>query len=140
MAKLSANDYRVFIESATPGTFNQVLGQTSVSVDRGEVSFSTIDKASAVETSGRAMRNYSVTLEYRPDLPDATGHTRLETFFASGAALNIQIRKAPFATGDIVYACSTRVANMSLGSPINDVNTLTATFATLAAPSTDTLA
>lgn len=139
MPKLSSNDYRLFIESSTPGTFNALLGQTSVSVDRGEVSFSTIDKASAVEVTARAMRNYAVSCEYRPDLPDATGHSRLETFYASGNALNIQVRKAPFGAGDSVYSASVRVASMALSSPLNDVNTTTVTLTTLAAPSIDAL-
>lgn len=140
MPKLSANDYRLFIESATPGTFNALLGQTSVSVDRGETSFSDIDKASTVETTRRAMRNYNVSVEYRPDLPDTTGHTRLETFYGTGAALNVQIRKSPFASGDTVYAASVRVATMNTGAPLNDVSSITATLATLGAPSTDLLA
>ena len=93
MAKLSSNEYRVRVDSATPGTFAEVAGQISVTLDRGETSFSTIDKSALVETTGRAMRNYSLSLEYRPDLPDAAGHTRLETIFASGAATVIQVVK-----------------------------------------------
>jgi hypothetical protein len=140
MPKLSANNYRVYIESATPGAFNEVAGQISVTVDRGEVNFSNIDKASTVETTARAMRNYAVSMEYRPDLPDTNGHTRLETLFANGAANGVQVRKSPFAGGDVVFACSMRVGAMNFGSPLNDVNTINATFASLAAPSTDLLA
>jgi hypothetical protein len=139
MPKLNANDYRLFIESATPSTFNAVAGQISVSIDRGEVSFSTIDKASAVETTGRAMRNYAVSCEYRPDLPDTNGHTRLETFFGTGNALNIQVRKSPFGTGDSVYTASVRVSAMNTGAPLNDVSNITATLTALAAPSVDAL-
>lgn len=139
MPKLNANDYRLFIESATPGTFNAPAGQISVTTDRGEVSFSTIDKASAVETTGRAMRTYNLSLEYRPDLPDTNGHTRLETFYGTGNALNVQIRKSPFGTSDSVYTASVRVSAMNTGSPLNDVNTTTATLTALAAPSVDAL-
>ena len=71
MPKLSANNYRVFIESATTGSFNVVAGQISHTIDRGEVSYSTVDKASTVEVTERAMRNYAMSMEYRPDLPDA---------------------------------------------------------------------
>lgn len=138
MPKLSANDYRLRVDSASPGTFSEVLGQTSVSIDRGEVSFSTIDKASTVETSGRAMRNYSVTLEYRPDLPDANGHARLQAIYDSGAATQIQVVKTGAPT--VVFQCAMRCTGLSLGSPINDVNTITATFTPTAAPSVDTLA
>ena len=95
MAKLSSNDYRVFIDTAS--VFSAVAGQISTTVDRGETSFSTIDKSALVETTGRAMRNYNLALEYRPDLPDTAGHTRLETVYASGAAIGVQVRKSPFA-------------------------------------------
>lgn len=137
MAKLSSNEYRVRVDSATPGTFAEVAGQISVTLDRGETSFSTIDKTSLVETTGRAMRNYSLSLEYRPDLPDAAGHTRLETIFASGAATVIQIVKV--GTPTVVFACSMRVASMNTGSPLNDVNTVNVAFTPVAAPSTDLL-
>ncbi len=139
MPKLSANDYRVLVDNGS-GTFNQVLGQISCSIDRGETSFSTIDKAALVETTGRAMRNYALSLEYRPDLPDTTGHTRLETVYTSGASTSIQIRKAPFGAGDVVFACAMRVATMNAGKPLNDVVNVTAAFTPTAAPTTDTLA
>jgi hypothetical protein len=138
MAKLSSNDYRIFIDTAS--VFSAVAGQISTTVDRGETSFSAIDKASVVEVTGRAMRNYSVALEYRPDLPDTAGHTRLETVYASGAAIGVQVRKSPFAVGDVVFACSMRVASMNTSSPLNDVNTINAAFTPVAAPTTDTLA
>jgi hypothetical protein len=137
MAKLSANDYRVRVDSATPGTFAEVAGQISVTVDRGEVSFSTIDKASAVETTGRALRTYGLSLEYRPDLPDASGHARLEAIFLSGASTIIQVVK--IGTPTVVFACAMRVSAMNTGKPINDVNSINVTFVPTAAPTTDTL-
>lgn len=137
MPKLSANDYRVRVDSATPGTFTEVAGQISVTVDRGEVSFSTIDKASTVEVTGRAMRTYGLSLEYRPDLPDASGHGRLETIFTSGAATNIQVVK--IGTPTVVFQCAMRVSAMNTGTPINDVNSVNVTFVPTAAPTTDAL-
>lgn len=137
MPKLSANDYRVRVDSATPGTFAEVAGQISVTVDRGEVSFSTIDKASTVEVTGRAMRTYGLSLEYRPDLPDASGHARLETIFVSGASTVIQVVK--IGTPTVVFACAMRVSAMNTGKPINDVNSINVTFVPTAAPTTDAL-
>lgn len=139
MPKLSANNYRLFIDSASPGTFNQLAGQISHTIDRGEVSFSTIDKASTVETTERAMRNYQLSTEYKPDLPDANGHGRLETIYASGASTVIQIRKAPFGTGDVMFACAMRVSAMNGSSPMNDTHTTSVTFTPTAAPTTDAL-
>jgi hypothetical protein len=140
MPKLSANNYRVFIESATTGSFNVVAGQISHTIDRGEVSYSTVDKASTVEVTERAMRNYAMSMEYRPDLPDANGHARLETIYASGASAGVQVRKSPFASGDVVFACIMRVASMGASSPLNDVHATTVSLTPTAAPSTDLLA
>lgn len=138
MPKLSANDYRLRVDSATPGTFTEVAGQISVTVDRGEVSFSTVDKASTVEVTGRAMRTYGVSLEYRPDLPDASGHGRLETIFASGAATNIQVWRVT-GTPAAVFQCQMRVSAMNTGKQLNDVNAINVTFVPTAAPTTDAL-
>ncbi len=140
MPKLSANNYRVFIDSATPGTPAQLGGQISHTIARGAVSSATIDKASTVETTARAMRNYQLTTEYKPDLPDANGHGRLETIYASGASTVIQIRKAPFETGDVVFACPMRVSAMNGASPLNDTHNTSVTFTPTGAPTTDTLA
>lgn len=137
MPKLSANDYRVRVDSATPGTFAEVLGQISCTIDRGEISFNTSDKASTVDTTGRALRTYGLSLEYKPDLPDTTGHGRLETIFASGAATVIQVVKV--GTPTVVFACSMRVASMGQTAAQNDTKAITVTFAPLAAPSTDAL-
>ncbi len=137
MPKLSANDYRLRVDSSTPGTFTEVAGQISVSIDRGETSFSTIDKAALVETTGRAMRNYAVSLEYRPDLPDANGHSRLEAIYASGASTQIQIVKV--GTPTVVFQGAMRVATMNAGKPLNDVVNVTAAFTPTAAPTVDAL-
>jgi hypothetical protein len=34
MGKKLANDYRLWIESATPGTYNEVKGQTAITISR----------------------------------------------------------------------------------------------------------
>ena len=137
MPKLSANDYRLRVDSATPGTFTEVAGQISVNVDRGEVPYAITDKASTVEITARAVRTYIVNLEYRPDLPDASGHGRLETIFTSGAATNIQVIK--IGTPTVVFQCQMRISVMNTGSPINDVNSINVTFVPTAAPTTDAL-
>ena len=42
MAKKLGNDYRLWIESATPGTFNEIKGGTSLKINR---------QASTIDTS-----------------------------------------------------------------------------------------
>lgn len=138
MPKLSANDYRIRVDSATPGTFAEVAGQISASIDRGEVNFSNIDKASTVETTLRAMRNFAVSMEYRPDLPDVNGHDRLQTIYASGASTVIQLVKV--GTPTVVFSCPMRVSAMNFGGPLNDVATINVTFTPTGAPTVDTLA
>jgi predicted secreted protein len=137
MPKLSANDYRLRVDSSSPGTFAEVAGQISVTIDRGEVNFSNIDKASTVETTLRAMRNFAVSLEYRPDLPDANGHGRLEAIYASGASTVIQVVKV--GTPTVVFSCPMRVSAFNFGSPLNDVNTINVTLTPTAAPTVDAL-
>lgn len=120
MPKINANNLRLFVDNGS-GTFNVVAGQISTNIDRGEVSFATVDKASTIETSDRAMRNYQITTEIKPDLPDANGYTRIETLYASGAGNAYQVRKAPYGVGDVVFACTNfRVSSMPSQMQLND--------------------
>lgn len=137
MPKLSANDYRLRVDSSSPGSFAEVAGQISVTIDRGEVNFSNIDKGSTVETTLRAMRNYALSLEYRPDLPDANGHGRLQTIYDSGASTVIQVVKV--GTPTVVFSCPMRVTAFNFGGPLNDVATINVTFTPTGAPTVDAL-
>jgi predicted secreted protein len=145
MAKKLGNDYRLWIESATPGTYNEIKGNTTLTRNR---SGSTIDTSSKENfpygTQAAGMRTMSIGATFRPDLPDANGYGRLETLANSATAtpFNVQIRKGGSAgatPGDVVFAGSVYVTDFSDSQNQNAVVEVTCTFVLAAAPETDTL-
>ena len=142
MAKLLGNNYRVFIESTTQGTFHQIAGQQDVSLS-GSQSFanSSTKDTGAYATKVPTQRDSTLTLALRPDLPDANGFGRLESVAnaATQVPVGIQIRKAPFADGDVVFEASMFVGEFSKSMPQNDVVSASVSFGLEAAPTTDLL-
>lgn len=146
MAVKLANDYRLWIESTTPGTYNIIAGQQDLSVSRqGQ----TIDISSkddfpyAAQAAGA--RNLNITLSGVASLPDATGYTRLETLANALTAtpFNIQIRKGGTAgngTTDVVFAGSVYATDLSNPMSRNDAVKYNVTLVAAAAPTTDALA
>jgi predicted secreted protein len=95
MAKKLGNDYRLWIESSTPGTYNQILGQQSLSYSRSSNQIDVSDKNnSPYALTAAGLFDVSISLEGLADLPDATGFTLLETKFLAQTAWKFQIRKA----------------------------------------------
>ncbi len=106
MKKLGS-DYRLFLQTATAGTFVQPAGQGNLTVNRGKGFNSSATKdQEGVDTQTPGLRSLSIKQDIVPDLPDAQGYTRMETLDKSNAAEIYQIRKKPFATGDVVFECS----------------------------------
>jgi hypothetical protein len=106
MAKKLGSDYRLFVQSATAGTFNQPAGQGNLSIDRGKAFSSNATKdQEGVDTQSPGLRTITIKQDLTPDLPDANGYTRIETLDKSNATEVYQIRKKPFATSDIVFEC-----------------------------------
>jgi hypothetical protein len=146
VTKKLGNDYRWWIESVTPGTYNQVLGQMSTTVDE---SGSTIDTSTKDDfpygTAAPGLRNVSVSVDMIPNLPDATGFTRFETLATAttATAVLIQIRKGG-ATGahpaDTVFAGSFYITSFNKSFGQNDAVKATATLVSAAAPTTNLLA
>jgi predicted secreted protein len=144
MAKKLGNDYLLWVESATAGTFNLVKGQQSLSISRdaGSIDTSTKDD-SGYGTSAPGLKSLKISLDMLPNLPDATGYTALETKCNAtpAAPFNIQIRKggATGAIGDVVFAGSVygNISSTEFGQ--NDAVKAKAEFSAAAAPSTDTL-
>ena len=107
MAKKLGSDYRLFVQSSTAGTFYQPAGQGNLSIDRGKAFSSNATKdQEGVDTQSPGLRTITIKQDLTPDLPDANGYTRIETLDKSNATEVYQIRKKPFATGDIVFECS----------------------------------
>ncbi|MFZ2996284.1 phage tail tube protein [Sphingobium sp.] len=106
MAKKLGSDYRLFVQSATPTTFNQPAGQGNLTINRSKAFSSSATKdTEGVDTQTPGLRTLSITQAIVPDLPDASGYTRMETLDKSNASEVYQIRKKPFATGDVVFEC-----------------------------------
>ncbi|HEY0116288.1 MAG TPA: hypothetical protein VGB54_11240 [Allosphingosinicella sp.] len=144
MGKKLGNDYRVWIESAVAGTYNEIKGNTALTRNR---SGSTIDTSSKENfpyaTQAAGMRTLSIGATFRPDLPDANGYDRLLTLAngTAGAPFNIQIRKGGSAgdTDDVVFEGSVTVTDLSDNMGQNAVLETSCTFVLSAAPETDTL-
>lgn len=144
MAKRFGNDYRLWIESATPGTYNEIRGQTSTKVNRQSGTFDTSSKDDgAYGTEGQGQRKLSMDLEIYPNLPDATGYTRLET--AANATpqvpINFQIRKngSSGVSGDAVFQASMNIGNFDTDFPKDGAVKATFQLSLAAAPTIDAL-
>jgi predicted secreted protein len=106
MAKKLGSDYRLYVQSATPATFNQPAGQGNLTINRSKAFTSSATKdTEGVDTQTPGLRTLSITQAIIPDLPDANGYTRMETLDKSNAAEVYQVRKKPFATEDVVFEC-----------------------------------
>ncbi|WP_294328385.1 hypothetical protein [uncultured Sphingomonas sp.] len=106
MKKLGS-DYRLFLQTATAGTFVQPAGQGNLGIQRGKGFNSSATKdTEGVDTQTPGLRTISLKQDITPDLPDAQGYTRMETLDKSNATEIYQIRKKPYATGDVVFECA----------------------------------
>lgn len=144
MAKKLGNDYLLWVESATAGTFTLVKGQQSLSItrDAGSIDTSTKDDA-GYGTSAPGLKSLKISLDMIPNLPDANGYTRLETLCNATPAspFNVQIRKggATAVAADAVFAGSVygNITSSEFGQ--NDAVKAKAEFTAAAAPTTDAL-
>lgn len=143
MAKLLGNDYRMWIESTTPGTYNQIAGQQTLSTSRASQQIDISDKNNspyALSTGG--LLDYSITLEGLADLPDANGFTLLETKFLAQDPWMFQVRKdgnSGADPADVVFKGSLNILELSVSYPQNGAVSYTARFGLNAAPDVDAL-
>ena len=145
MAKKLGNDYLLWVESAVQGTFNLVKGQQTLSISRDAGSIDTTSKdESGYGTSAPGLKSLKISLDTLPNLPDASGYTRLETLCNATPAtpFNIQIRKGgqTGAAADVVFAGSVygNISSTEFGQ--NDAVKAKIEFSAAAAPTTDVLA
>jgi len=136
MAKKLGNDYRPWIESAVAGTYNEIKGNTTLSISRSGSTFSIGTKSDfPVDPQAPGSRGHSISLGVIPDLPDADGYERLMTLARSSsvAAIGFQIRKggsSGVTPGDVVYECDVYVTqddnDLNQNSPVGASVTLVA--------------
>jgi len=96
MAKKLGNDYLLWVESDTAGTYNLVKGQQTLSISRDAGSIDTTSKDEAgYGTSAPGLKSLKLSLEIIPNLPDVNGYTRLETLAnaAPASPFKVQVRK-----------------------------------------------
>lgn len=111
MAKKLGSDYRLFLQSTVVDTFNQPRGQGNLTRNGGKgFSSSATKDTEGVDTQIPGLRTLSLKQDIVPDLPDPDGYTRLETLDRSNASEVFQIRKKPFAIGDVVFECEMYVS------------------------------
>ena len=77
MAVLLGNNYMLWVESSTPGTFNMLKGQGTLADSRSQATIDTSDKTSSgYATSAYGLITLKLSLDVRVNLPDASGYTR----------------------------------------------------------------
>lgn len=146
MAKLLGNDYRLWVESTTPGTFNTIAGQQDLAQNSQAQTIDTSSKDDfPYATQAPGMRTCSITCGLIPDLPDATGYSRLETLANAAAAtpFNVQIRKGGSSGADpddVVFEGSVYCTDFPKNYAQNDAVKVNFTLVIAAAPTADTLA
>lgn len=104
---LLGNDYLAWVESATPGTFNFITGQGTLSETRSQSAIDTSDKTTnGYETEAFGLIKVSFSLDLKVKLPDPNGYTRIETQCNARQPFNFQVRKngQAGATTDAIFA------------------------------------
>lgn len=143
MAKLLGNDYRLWIEGSTAGTYAEIKGNTSLKISRqaGSIDTSTKDDF-PYGTQAPGLKTLTIDAEIYPNLPDTTGYTVLETASHGTAPKNFQIRSggSSGADEDAVFEASLYIGNFDTDMGKNDVVKCTFQLSLAAAPTTDTLA
>jgi hypothetical protein len=143
MAKKLGNDYRLWIESATPGTYNEIKGQTTLRVNRTSDKIDTSTKDDfPYGTSAPGSKALTIDFELYPNLPDANGYTRMETLSQGSDPVNFQIRKggSSGADADAVFEASMYIGGITTDMGRNDVVKASGQLSLAAAPVTDVLA
>lgn len=144
MGKKLGNEYRLWIESAVAGTYNEIKGQTTLKLNRQTSDIDTSSKDDfPYGTSASGLKTLTIDFECYPNLPDAQGYTRFETLSLGSVPVNFQIRKGGstgVTPGDVVFAASMFIGSFDTDFGKNDVVKSTGQLKLAAAPTTDTLA
>jgi predicted secreted protein len=140
MGKVVGNTRRLFVQSATPGTFSEILGQRDLDTPRKASTIDIGDKNSApYGLTAPGNFDVSITLTGIPDLPDANGLQRVDSVYKAQTAEVFQVRKAPYSGGDVVFECLCNVLDCSPSFPRDKEASYSITLGLAAAPTVDTL-
>lgn len=139
MTKRLGNNMRLQIESATPGTYNEIAGQQNLSVNRQA---QTIDTSTKDEfpygSSAPGSRSISLPATFIPSLPDANGYDRLVSQANGTDPFNVRIIDTADSNA-VVFQCSVYVTDRANSLDANAAGGASCTFVNAAAPTTDDL-
>lgn len=144
MAKKLGNDYRLWIEGATPDSFAEVKGNQDLRIARaGQTTDTSTKDDFPYGSAAPGLRTVTITAGFVPNLPDVNGFTRLEGLANAPVATTgrIQVRKggSAGATGDVVFDCLIYVTNYDTDFGQNAPVGTPFTFVNAAPPTVDTL-
>ena len=144
MAKKLGNDYRLWIESATAGTYNEIKGQQELKINRSSTPVDTTTKDDfPYGTQAAGLKQLSLDFKCLPNLPDANGYTRFETLASGSNPVNFQIRKggaSGASPADVVFAASMYIGSCNTDFAMNSPVGYDGQLTLAAAPTTDQLA
>jgi hypothetical protein len=143
MAKFG-NDYRLWIESSTPGTFHEIKGQQDLEEEGTAQTYDTSSKDNfPYATSAPGLRSLNLSLTLLPDPLDTNGYGRLEAV-ARGLttqSVKFQIRKdgAGGTAEDVVLEAPFYISNFSRRYPQNGSVSISLQLLLAGPPTVDTL-
>ena len=144
MATKLGNDYRLWVEGATAGTYAMILGQQDLKYSRKATTIDTSTKDNApYATAAAGLFQISITLNGIAQFPDATGFSQVETNFKAQISTNFQIRKGGaggVSPGDVVFACKMNILELSTDFGQNKPLSYVMGLDLSTAPTVDTLA
>lgn len=139
MTKYLGSDYRMLIKQADDTTYEEILGQQNLAVNRsaGEIDTSTKDEF-PYGSSANGSRRVQIPFTMIPSLPDANGYERLVTLANGTAAFGIQIINT--ADGDaVVFECDVRMTDRNNSLDLNAAGAASGTLVNAAPPTVDDL-
>ena len=134
MATKDGNDYRLYIESSTPDTYNIIAGQRSCTKSGNRSVFDKSSKTSTYAFKGVGIKEIGITCEGVLDLPDANGFTRMESLWISGAAEKYRVQLDGSTT---VWEAEMKVSKLDVSPPFNGEVTYSIELVLTANPVTD---
>jgi predicted secreted protein len=137
--KRLGNNLRLEIESATPGTYNEIAGQQNLSVNRQAQTIDTTTKDEfPYGSSAPGARSISLPATFIPSLPDANGYDRLVSLANDTDPFKIRIVDTANAD-EVVFRCSVYVTDRGNSLDANAPGGASCTFVNASAPEVDTL-
>ena len=139
MPQLDGNEYRLRIESPTPGTYNEIAGQQGLTMDgSSNLTDVSVKSSGAYALQRPGKRNVTINCEGLADLPDANGLTRLITRAQASPQVPTLFRIVKGAS-TVIFEASMYIGNLNLEYPQDGNVSYSFTLTLAAAPVTDTL-